>query len=233
VIKIIISLLLVILLYGCNNHETKKDEINECPTYQISERCIALLAYGLLSDDENDIPFGGSCKDGISDSLVTFLQSQKRIFKQWQNNKELDTNELQSNWDSKNDINLLRLLILTRITMESGVRGKTWMLNLGFAKEEYGSDYSFIWRLYMLGFANDGIYKSSFSLDTLVHIESFSNFAAYLDSSFFYLPDTPLGSVSNWCQHVKKYANELKMFSNEDFLLKYYNSRCKNEDALF
>jgi len=218
------------LLYGCNNHETKKDERKECSTCQISERCIALLAYGLLSDDENDIPFGGSCKDIISDSLVTFLQLQKRIFKQWQHNKELDTNELQSYWDSKNDINLLRLLILTRINMESGVRGKTWRLNLGFAKEEYGSDYSFIWRLYMLGFANDGIYKSSFNIDTLVRISSFSDFAAYLDSSFTDVHSTPLGSVSDWCKHVKKYAQELKRFSREDFLLKYYDSRCKNEE---
>jgi len=215
-------LLIVVFVFGCYNPKITTQEVKQNVEYsaiQISEKCLALLAYGLLSDDENDIPFGGVCKDIASDSLVKFLQIQKRVFKHWQKTGEIDTNDREFSWDYKGDIGLLNSLIWTRITMEKGVFG----LNAEYATEYYGSDYSFIWRLYMFNSVNDKV--KSLILDRAT---SFSDFTAYIDSAY---------NVPSWCRNVRRYAQELKKYSkddssSEDFLLKYYALRCESEDGI-
>lgn len=218
---------------NCDIQEIKQNE--ECLLCKIPEKCLALLTYGLLSDDDNDVPFGGACKDIASDSLVKFLQVQKLTFKRWQKMKEIDINNYEFSWSYNGDIGLLHSLIWTRITMGSGINSFVWRLNADFATEYYGSDNSFIWRLYMLGSVYNKV-RSSFKIDGLNRIASFSDYAAYLDSAFYYEHDRSLGYVPSWCREVKRYAYELRKYSkegspSEDFLLRYYVLRCENEEG--
>jgi hypothetical protein len=243
VIKIAI-LFMSVLFFGCHpktnqsryaQERGQPEEAAESRSYQISEKCLALLAYGLLSDDDNDAPFGGACKDIASDSLVKFIQIQKHLFKHWQKTGKVDTNGRKFSWGYNGDFGLLRSLIWTRITVKDD-SWKIWKLNAQFTEEYYGNDYSFIWRFYIFGFIyNEAM--SSFKLDSLNRIASFNDYAAYLDSAFYYKSDlNSFGRVLRWCREVKRYAYELKKYSKddspgEDFLLKYYALRCENKEG--
>lgn len=113
-------LFITILFCGCKSQQTKPIEDNsekdivspveketeECMPYQtesateecmpckISRKCIALLAYGLLSDDKFDIPFGGTCTEIASESLVNFLVCQKSLFKKYKDTGKINAREL-------------------------------------------------------------------------------------------------------------------------------------------
>ncbi|MDR0516479.1 MAG: hypothetical protein LBH25_05475 [Fibromonadaceae bacterium] len=232
----ILMLLVLQLFCGCEYRETKQKvekageclKAKECPQCQISEKCIALLAYGMLSDDEFDIPFGGACKDIVSDSLVSFLNEQKYIFKKWQRTEKINTNR-------DDDIFLLNMLISISADMDTDSNSKEWKLNTEYAATSYDSDHSFIWRFYLLA----GIaYDTGINPAILRHITSFNDFAAYLDSSFADNPSTrdyPYGdrTLLSWCkcEYNKQSIRELKKYSKTDLFIKYYDSRCKNEDT--
>jgi hypothetical protein len=225
------------LLYGCGVQENKQngETAVECPPCQISEKCLALLAYGLLSNDENDIPLGGACKDIISDSLVDFLVLQKRLFKHWQRTGEYDTSYHQFARDYQGDLSLLHSLIFVRALTDRDLGDKSSSINASNMKFKYGSDYSFIWRLYILGISYREAFMLSFRpLDIrLDPTASFNDFTAYLDSAFLYRPEQQhFGAVPNWCKTAEIYILELKIYSKKDFFVKYYNLRCKNENSL-
>ena len=267
------------------------------------ERCVALLAYGLLSYDMHDVPLGGTCKGFLSDSVITYLQQQKRIAHARRYKKiKLDTNELQINWDfkevhhpcqipekcaaqiakilllddvndiaketacdgflqdslmaylqlqkqkfynwiyhkresgigvklyggrhGKNGIDLLYALINTRISMETGTAGITWLNNVNYLGDMYGDNYSFIWRQHMLGAACcdlASIIYNSVKLDFLGRRNNFNDYAAYLDTNLV----DEYRSISTWCETVTYSADRLRKYSKNDFLLRYYDSRCR------
>jgi hypothetical protein len=256
-------LLMATLFCNCNEQKAKQSEekTEERQTNQISEKCIALLAYGLLSDDEGDVPFGGACKEIASDSLVDFLQSQKglvkkseqnekidakdcivliayellsddeinipagvckdivpdsiakylqlqkHIFKRWQKDRIVDAKEITLKMGINTNIRLLEWLIgiRTKIGPTIIINDKTgpcdddceecggygcaldWPYDAEYVLDNFGGDYSFIWKLYMLGYYNRPI------------------------------------NIPLWSCKMREYAQELKKYSKNEFLIKYYD----------
>jgi len=206
-------------------HQQYSEKHNIDSTFQISEKCIALLVYNLLSDNEPDIPIVDICNTIASDTMLSYLQLQKRIFKRWQYNSEKNTEAMTLYWEwaYKRDIGLLGSLINTRI--ELGWHPK-WDLFLLEIESQYGDDFLFFWRLAMLGSLK--IWNQR-EFDSLISTTHFDDIASYLDTAIFFQ------SVSDWCNIAEKSYNKLKLFSKndfskEDFLLMYYDSRCKKDD---
>jgi hypothetical protein len=207
--------------------EQKEGKPPENPSLQISEKCLALLAYGLLSDDEKDIPFGGACKDAIPDSVVNFLRLQKRVFKHWQKTGDR-CDEDYIGWRYKGDLSLLGYLICTRLEI---TEFSLWPFTVGYIRDKYGTDFSFIWRLRLFGLSTQRYRKGlDFSLDTLLNFTSFNDFATYLDSSIADIPNMRLQTWEYWCKKFEENIREYKKyFSKEelenDFFAQYYESR--------
>ncbi|MDR0518198.1 MAG: hypothetical protein LBH25_14280 [Fibromonadaceae bacterium] len=226
----------------------QNEKMKECKLCHISD-CITLLAYELLSDYEIDVPVG-VCKNIVSDSLAKYLQLQKRIFKRWQKDRIVDAKEIMFNMGIDTDIRLLGYLIDIRVKIgpTSVINDKTgtcdddcdecggyicsfeWDIDADNVLDIFGADYSFIWKLHTLGYTGHGL---SLNLDTLNSIASFDDFAAYLDLSFTNGAGY-MRTMSNWCEELKIPAQELKKFlnrdsSSKDFLLKYYDLRCKED----
>ena len=270
-IKTIMILVMAMLFCDCSKApETKHIERKpkECQACKISEKCLALLAYGLLSDDKFDVPFGGACKDIApdcvalltyellsddeidipvepckeiaSDSIAKFLQLEKNIFKRWQKDRVVDAKEITSNMGINTDIKLLHWLIGIRLKIGpiSVINDKSgdcdddceecggykcafdWDVDAGNVLEIFGGDYSFIWKLQALGYFK----KLYLNIDTLTRISEFMDYAAYLDTS--------LKNAPQWCCDMKKYAQELKKYSEEDFFIKYYDRTCPEINCL-
>jgi len=230
---------MVILLCGCDNQKKHMNEekATDCQPYQISEKCVALLAYGLLSDDENDIPLGGACKGVLSDSVIMYLQVQKRIVNNWKYNKKLSDKlemHLGRNFGDR-DIDLLGHLIMLR--HEVRWRGDNeWLKRVGNIPHYYGKEYSFYWRLIAHGITNNTTsrHQSFFNLDTLNEFENFRDYFVYIDSLLVGEPKSigkPI-ALSSWCGKITKLVDGLREYSKDDFLLRYYDIRCKDENLL-
>jgi len=223
-----------------NSRHNKKIDVKEL-IRQVEERskksapchlsdCVTLLAYGLLSDNETDLSTGEACKDIVSDSLISFLQVQKRIFKQWQYNrivdKDVDRDDTLFHWTKKRDINLLRWLILSRIKIDD-FKTESY---ISYTISEFGSNNLFIWRIIMLYYLKEGLtIDNRFEIDTIIRNASFDNLATYLDKSL------SGASILDWCSRVKGSIQPLKGFYHddspkEDFLMRYYDYRCRDEE---
>jgi len=206
--------------------EQKEGKPPECPSIQISEKCLALLAYGLLSDDEKDIPFGGACKDAIPDSVVNFLSLQKRIFKHWQKTGDVGDRDY-IGWKYEGDLGLLGYLISLRFLVPDV---HSFGSNYDFIRNKYGTDFSFIWKLRLLGLSDERFRGFEFSIDTLMSFTTFNDFATYLDSSIADIPNMKWQTWSYWCKKYKEYILEYKKYysekeSKDDFFIQFYESK--------
>jgi hypothetical protein len=228
----VVVLLIILLLGGCGGQNTSADKepIKDCQPCQLSEKCIALLAYGLLSDDDNDVPLGGACEGVLSDSIITYLQIQKHIV----NTKTPNAYDTLVYWGLGRDIALLGHLIELR--REIRWHDNTWRIlasNIPFVSE---TDYSFYWRLLAHGLTNSvsNYHRSFFNLDTLNRIAVFSSYTTYLDSLLIGEPISygKTSTLSYWCNDISELVVGLRTYSKDDFLLKYYDIRCKNETLL-
>ncbi|GBU20516.1 hypothetical protein R80B4_00394 [Fibrobacteres bacterium R8-0-B4] len=237
-IKVFIVLSLTVLFYSCANQQSKQIEENvpvlptettqrEGKIYQLSEKCLALLAYGLLSDDIFDVPFGGACKDIVSDTLADYLKDKKRAFKRWQISgviPDKDTYVESNDYTNIGDnFHLLGELIYSRMLIGDLVCGKCGTLTLDNTIIQYGRNNVFVWRLRILHEIKHLLGEQrSLNFESLIRTESYKEMFSYLDTTL---------NIKRWCEEAEGSVQNLRPrltsdYSKDDYLLRYYNTRC-------
>lgn len=233
-------LLAMALLCGCNGQKNRANEeqAKECPPCRLSEKCAALFAYGLLSDDENDIPLGGACEGVLSDSVIMYIYAQKRMVNNKRYHKEPpDFHEMRPRKERggcPSDIDLLNLLLVLRDEIRWG--DGEWLKLAGYVSHCYGTDYSFYWQLAARGVTGDVLRHRHdfFNLDTLSRIGDFSDYAGYLDTSLtsgYSFAGEPADLTPRWCEDIAALVTGLREYSKDDFIPRYYDIRCLNKDS--